>query len=123
MRAIRAKNTKPELLVRSAAHALGLRFRLYRDDLPGRPDLTFPSRKTVALVHGCFWHQHAGCKKSSLPKTNREFWKQKLDRNVERDLEVIQKLTELGWATHVIWECEVKNLAAASSLLRVIFSV
>src|SRR5579871_4774737 len=85
MRAVRAQDTYPELAVRRAAHRLGLRFRLYQRDLPGRPDLTFPRWRTIIFVNGCFWHQHAGCKKAVVPAKNRQFWRAKLRRNVERD--------------------------------------
>src|SRR5687768_16524426 len=85
MRRIRSRNMKPELIVRSVAHRLGYRFRLHRKDLPGKPDLVFVSRRKVIFVHGCFWHQHAGCIDSRLPKTNAAYWHPKLMRNVERD--------------------------------------
>src|ERR1700722_16046667 len=88
MRAVRAKDTTPELVVRKVAHKLGLRFRLYQGGLPGRPDLTFRKWRTVVFVNGCFWHQHSGCNKATIPNTNRPFWKAKLARNVERDQEV-----------------------------------
>jgi len=107
MRAVRGSNTKPELAVRRAAHALGLRFRLFRADLPGRPDLTFPKWRTVLFVNGCFWHQHHRCNRSRLPRVNRTFWKQKLKRNVERDKRNYDLLTKLGWRVLVIWECEL----------------
>src|SRR5690348_1853450 len=85
MRAVRGKNTKPELVVRSMAHAMGFRFRLHRHDLPGTPDLVFPGLRRVILVHGCFWHRHQGCSATTTPKDNDEFWAAKFRRNVERD--------------------------------------
>src|SRR5690242_19051103 len=85
MRRIRKRDTGPELRVRKAAHAVGGRFRLHRSDLPGTPDLTFPSRKLVIQVHGCFWHQHAECRLARTPRTRLEYWVPKLRRNVERD--------------------------------------
>jgi DNA mismatch endonuclease, patch repair protein len=109
MRAVHSTNTKPERLVRSAAHSLGLRFSLHRKELPGRPDLVFPKEKVIIFVNGCFWHQHVGCAKATLPKTNRKFWKQKLARNAVRDREIIAELRLAGWRVGVIWECETKN--------------
>lgn len=106
MRSIRKTDTRPELIVRRAAHALGFRFRLHRRDLPGTPDLVFPRRGKVILVHGCFWHQHPGCRFSRQPKTRPDYWPAKLARNVERDARVRQLLDEAGWQVMVIWECE-----------------
>lgn len=118
MQAVRAKNTKPELAVRAVAHRMGLRYRLHRADLPGKPDLVFPRWKTVVFVNGCFWHQHPGCKKTTIPKTNRAFWRAKLRGNIQRDREVRDKLTTLGWSFATIWECETGNPA----VLRVVLS-
>lgn len=109
MRAVKQKDSAPEMLVRSLCHQLGLRFRLHRRDLPGCPDLVFPKYKTCVFVHGCFWHQHPGCAKSSRPRTNIEFWDRKLDRNIVRDAEVRERLNELGWRVFTIWECQTKN--------------
>lgn len=106
---VRAKNTAPELATRRAAHALGLRFRLHRRDLPGTPDLVFPKLRTVVFVHGCFWHQHPGCRRAATPKTRREFWEPKLARNVERDIENSARLSGLGWRVATIWECETRQ--------------
>lgn len=113
MRAVRGKDTKPELAVRRAAHGLGLRFRLFRRDLPGRPDLTFPKWRAVIFVNGCFWHQHAGCSKGVLPKSNVTFWKTKLSDNILRDRRNRLKLQKQGWRVFVVWECDVKRLGAA----------
>jgi len=110
MSRIRGKDTRPELIVRRLAHGLGYRFRLHRRDLPGAPDMTFPSRKKVVFVHGCFWHQHPGCQYAYKPKSNVEFWKTKLAKNTKRDTCVLQKLREQGWSSLVIWECEISNL-------------
>lgn len=106
MRAIRNRDTKPELLVRKALHAAGFRYRLGGCGLPGRPDLVFPKYRTVVFVNGCFWHQHIGCKLAAMPKTNTEFWHKKLQANVHRDSEVMEKLSSLGWRVLVIWECQ-----------------
>lgn len=108
MRRIRGKDTVPEMIVRRAAHRLGLRFRLHRKDLVGTPDLVFPSRRTVVFVHGCFWHQHPGCVRASRSKTRPEYWRTKLERNVARDNKVQQELEAQGWRVIVIWECETR---------------
>lgn len=109
MRAIRSRDMKPELVVRKAAHALGYRFRLHRRDLPGKPDLTFASRRKVIFVHGCFWHQHQGCIDGRMPRSNAAYWRPKLLRNTARDSEHIAKLKAEGWKVLVIWECETKR--------------
>jgi DNA mismatch endonuclease (patch repair protein) len=109
MRAIRGKDTAPEKAVRSLVHALGYRFRLHRRDLPGKPDLTFPARRKVIFVHGCFWHCHA-CKAGLIPNTNRDFWIPKLRRNKLRDRANLKALDELEWDALVIWQCELNNL-------------
>jgi DNA mismatch endonuclease (patch repair protein) len=116
MRAVRGKHTKPELAVRRAAHALGLRYRLFRDDLPGRPDLTFPKWRTVLFVNGCFWHQHAGCPRSKLPRTNTEFWKSKLERNATRDRANYKRLAQQNWRVLILWECELAKANLAEIL-------
>lgn len=111
MRENRSKDTKPELAVRRLAHGMGYRYRLHRHDLPGRPDLVFPGRRKVIFVHGCFWHQHAdpACKSASLPKSNRDYWIPKLERNAARDAEHLASLAESGWDVLVLWECEVRG--------------
>ena len=108
MSRIRDRDTKPEMAVRRLVHVMGYRYRLHRRDLPGKPDLAFPGMKKAIFVHGCFWHQHEDtvCRKSSLPKTNQEFWLPKLRRNAERDAEQQAQLAVLGWDILVIWECE-----------------
>jgi DNA mismatch endonuclease (patch repair protein) len=106
---IRGKGTKPELLVRSAAHRLGYRFRLHVKYLPGRPDLVFRSRKVALFVHGCFWHRHEGCPHCYDPKSNIEFWNQKFNKNVVRDQRVRMGLEGMGWRVAIIWECETAN--------------
>ena len=106
---IRAKDTKPEMAVRRLIHSLGYRYRLHRKDLPGQPDLVFSSRRKLVFVHGCFWHQHT-CKGAHLPKSNRSYWKPKLERNRARDAEHLKVLTSMGWKCIVVWECELKHL-------------
>jgi DNA mismatch endonuclease (patch repair protein) len=109
MARIPSKDTKPELAVRSLVHSLGYRFRLHRKDLPGKPDLVFPSRKKVIFVHGCFWHQHddPACLDGRKPKSNSIFWDAKLQRNIIRDAAAQKALHEAGWKVLVIWECKV----------------
>lgn len=110
MRLIRAKDTKPELAVRSALFALGYRYRLHYAKLPGKPDLAFPSRRKAIFIHGCFWHRHAGCKKTRLPKSRLEYWEAKFAANVTRDSKNQAALLALGWRFMVVWECELHDL-------------
>ncbi|TIP49790.1 MAG: DNA mismatch endonuclease Vsr [Mesorhizobium sp.] len=117
MSAIGPKDTKPEQIVRQLLHRQGYRFLLHRKDLPGRPDIVFPGRRKVIFVHGCFWHRH-GCRNSVLPRTRREWWGAKLDRNVERDEAALARLKELGWSPLVIWECEVGDRESLTQLLQ-----
>lgn len=109
MSMIKGKNTKPEILVRSVCHELGLRYRLHRKDLPGKPDLVFPKHRLCLFVHGCFWHRHPGCKYAYTPKSRLDFWLPKLAKNVERDLDAQQALIARGWKVVIIWECHTKN--------------
>jgi DNA mismatch endonuclease (patch repair protein) len=109
MARVRAKDTKPELVVRRLAHGLGYRFRLHRRDLPGSPDLVFPSRNKVVFAHGCFWHRHPACHKASTPKTRRDFWQTKFNQNVDRDIRKEIQLMAAGWEVLVIWECETRE--------------
>lgn len=112
MRAVKSKDTKPEMLVRRALHKAGYRYRLHRKDLPGKPDLTFPGRRKIIFVHGCLWHQHADCRHASRPASNREYWDAKLDRNVARDRRSINALHDMEWDCLTVWECETKNMDA-----------
>lgn len=118
MAQVKSKNTTPEMLVRRAAHAMGLRYRLHRDDLPGRPDLVFPKRKTAVFVNGCFWHSHPGCSRARVPLSNRVYWTRKLDRNVQRDSDNTRLLRKAGWRVIVIWECETKDGQKLAGILR-----
>lgn len=113
MRAIRSKNTKPEMAVRSLIHRLGYRYRLHRSDLPGKPDLVFPALHKVVFVHGCFWHSH-GCKSGLIPNTNQDFWLPKLNQNKMRDRKNLKALSNLGWSSLVIWQCELKDSSSLS---------
>lgn len=118
MARIRGKDTRPELRVRSAAHALGLRFRLHRRDLPATPDLVFPKRRIALLVHGCFWHRHEGCRKAYTPKSRVPFWENKFAENVARDARKQAALAEDGWTPVVIWECETDDPTQLTEILR-----
>lgn len=109
MRAVRSKDTTPELIVRRLVHSLGFRFRLHRKDLPGSPDLVFPSRRKVIFVNGCFWHGHDCPRGARQPKTNAEYWAAKVARNRERDRQAAQELLGAGWEVSTLWECELKD--------------
>jgi DNA mismatch endonuclease (patch repair protein) len=111
MAAIRGKDTKPEMIVRSLTHRMGYRFRLHRKGLAGKPDLVFPGRRKVVFVHGCFWHQHPRCRYATRPATRPEFWAAKLDGNRERDWRVCRTLRRQGWEVLVVWECQTRHLA------------
>ena len=108
MSKIRSRDTKPELIVRKIAHRLGYRFRLHRTDLPGKPDIVFPGRMKIILVHGCFWHKHRCCFGDPVPATNPEYWKQKRTDNVKRDKRTQRELRLLGWKILVVWECQTR---------------
>lgn len=107
MSRIRSTDTKPEMLVRSMLHKAGYRFRLHRKDLPGKPDITLPGRHKAVFVHGCFWHQHPGCREGRLPRSHQDYWMPKLERNCARDSKVREQLQQAGWDVMVVWECEV----------------
>jgi len=117
MSQIKAKDTRPELVVRSLLHRLGYRFRLHRDDLPGTPDIVLPKYNTVIFVHGCYWHRHSACKYAYTPKSRVDFWQAKFDENVARDKRARRALQELGWKVHVVWECETGDLDALAQRL------
>ncbi len=112
MRAVKGKDTAPELAVRRLLHARGYRYRLHRRDLPGNPDLTFPARRKVIFIHGCFWHGH-DCKRGArTPKTNTDYWAAKIARNVARDRRCLDDLAREGWQACVVWECEIADAEA-----------
>ena len=109
MSRIRKTGSKAELLVRRIAHGLGYRFRINRPDLPGTPDIVFPRLRKVVFVHGCFWHQHEGCRLANLPRTRESYWLPKLARTKARDSESILRLQDVGWTVLVVWECETAD--------------
>ncbi|MBV1706969.1 MAG: DNA mismatch endonuclease Vsr [Hyphomicrobiales bacterium] len=108
MAGIRSRNTRPELAVRHALHAMGFRYRLHMRELPGKPDMAFPGRRAAVFVHGCFWHGH-DCPLFRAPSTRPEFWRVKIDRNRARDATVRKQLAEAGWRALTIWECALKG--------------
>jgi DNA mismatch endonuclease (patch repair protein) len=122
MSRVRQRDTSAEIAVRSALHRLGYRFRLHRRDLPGSPDIVMPRHRTVIFVHGCFWHRHAGCRRTTSPKTNTAFWLAKFAANVERDARKGAELEALGWRVIVIWECETKDAGRLEVAIRNAFA-
>ena len=116
MSRIKGKNTKPEELVRKYLFSQGFRYRKNDKRLPGSPDIVLPKYKTVIFVNGCFWHGHEGCKNFVWPKSNEEFWKNKIETNIARDKKKTQVLEELGWRVIVVWECELKNFCKEETL-------
>ena len=110
MAKVHSANTTPEVRIRKLLHSMGYRFRLYRRDLPGNPDIVLPKYKTVIFVHGCFWHGCPTCKKAKIrPVANAEYWNKKLDRTMEHDKSNVTALEQMGWQVVVIWECETKK--------------
>jgi len=109
MSRVKGRDTRPELAVRSLLHHHGFRFRLHRKDLPGCPDIVLPRHRKIVFVHGCFWHGHKKCRRSSRPTTNTEFWNAKIDANISRDKKAIGRLRRTGWSVLVVWECELRD--------------
>lgn len=105
MSAIKGVDTRPEILVRKLLFASGFRFRLHSKKLPGKPDVVLSKWRAVVFVHGCFWHQHRGCRRAVMPSSRSEYWLPKLRRNVERDAEEIASLRSAGWRVCIVWEC------------------
>lgn len=122
MAAIKGKDTKQEVMVRKFLFSKGLRYRLNSRKLPGSPDIVLKKYKTVIFVDGCFWHGHEGCKYFRLPKSNTLFWKAKITRNIERDMETTQALKDFGWKVIRIWECELRNKSSREAALNKLFN-
>ena len=120
MSQIRSKNTKPEEIVRKFLFSKGFRYRKNDKKLPGKPDIVLPKYKTIIMVNGCFWHKHEGCKYFVWPKNNAEFWKEKINRNIERDYINQLELRNLGWKVIIVWECELKKAVREERLERLI---
>lgn len=120
MSAIKGRDTTPERTVRSWLHRSGLRFRLNVPRLPGSPDIVLPRYSTVIFVHGCFWHRHQGCRFSTIPKSNREFWKAKFRKNSARDRRVANALADAGWRVEVVWTCQLseRRISALATRIR-----
>lgn len=117
MRAVKGKNTAPELLVRKLVFSLGFRYRLHGSHLPGKPDIYFPQRKKAIFVHGCFWHGHSCKRGNRMPTTNNTYWQNKIEKNKIRDKKTLTLLSEAGWSTLVIWECDLKNISTLTDLI------
>ena len=118
MRAVKSRNTQPEMTVRRLVHSMGYRYRLHRKDLPGKPDLAFISRRKAIFVHGCFWHGHDCPRGSREPKTNRDYWIPKIAKTRERDKTTMERLRKMDWKALVIWECEMKDAQRLEKRLR-----
>jgi DNA mismatch endonuclease (patch repair protein) len=118
MSRIRSKNTKPEWVVRRLVHSMGFRYRLHKRDLPGNPDLVFPSRQKVIFVHGCFWHLHGRCRMARMPKSKVDFWKPKLEGNHKRDDRNRRQLRKAGWEVLTLWECQVHDSQALQERIK-----
>ena len=109
MRRVRSRDTTPEITVRSLLHRLGFRFRLHRNDLPGKPDVVLPKHNTAIFIHGCFWHRHENCSRATTPSTRQDYWLPKFQRTVERDKVNQDNLRRAGWKVIVVWECELRD--------------
>lgn len=116
MSRIRAKDTKPELLVRKYLFSKGVRYRVNVKDLPGKPDIVLPKYKTIIFIHGCFWHGHEGCRYFVIPKTRTEWWTEKIQKNQERDQQEHDALRQAGWNIMTIWECQLKPQKQSATL-------
>ena len=114
---IKCKDTTPEIVVRKLVYSMGYRYRIHANGLPGKPDLVFRSRRKVIFVHGCFWHQHNGCKDSHIPKSNVNYWGPKLKRTKKRDAMNLEKLISTGWDVLVIWACMLNDLRKVKKII------
>lgn len=118
MSRIKGENTSPELEVRRLIYSMGYRYRLHAKDLPGKPDIVFRGRRKVVFVHGCFWHQHKGCKEKHVPKSNLSYWKPKLEKTVKRDDENRRKLVRGGWEVLVVWNCYLSDIKKTKKMVK-----
>lgn len=123
MSRIRAKNTRPELIVRQYLFKEGFRYRIHQKNLPGHPDIVLKKYNTAILIHGCFWHQHPGCKLCRTPKTRQEYWIPKIERNLLRDEQNLIALKNLGWNVIIVWECELHKNKIAQTLANLVTQI
>jgi DNA mismatch endonuclease (patch repair protein) len=117
MAKVTGRNTKPEIAVRKLLWKMGFRYRLHDKNLPGKPDIVFSKKKKAIFVHGCFWHNHTGCKRATMPQSNADYWQEKIWRNVRRDRTNIAELESMRWQVLIVWECELKNVETLKSKL------
>ena len=117
MARVRGKDSKPEIAVRRCVHRLGYRYRLHCRNLPGSPDLVFPRLRKVIFVHGCFWHRHRGCPRTTMPRTRANYWATKFMANVKRDARVRGRLRRADWDVMIVWECQTLDLEALTAKL------
>lgn len=110
MARVSGKNTKPELIVRKLIHSMGFRFRIHKKTLPGKPDIVLVRHQKIILVHGCFWHGHKDCPRAARPTSNKKFWNNKLDANIQRDKRDRAELRKIGYSVLTLWECQIRNL-------------
>ncbi len=118
MRNVKGRDTLPERKARTALHRAGFRYRLHVSSLPGKPDIVLPKHRTVIFVHGCFWHRHIGCSRTTAPKRNADFWQDKFAANIKRDRRNARSLKQLGWRVYILWECVVANEKKLASFVR-----
>ena len=118
MRAVRSRDTKPEMIVRRLLHRLGYRYRLHKTDLPGKPDIVFSSRKKVIFVHGCFWHGHSCKRGNRQPESNADYWRAKIARNVDRFAKQLEELSNAGWEELTLWECQLQKEDSLKQMLK-----
>lgn len=123
MSRVKGKDTKPEEIVRKYLFSQGFRYRKNDKRLPGKPDIVLPKYKTVIFVNGCFWHKHEGCKYFVWPKSNSEFWKEKIESNIVRDKKQYEELQNAGWHVIIVWECELKKKQRMDTLERLVTEI
>ncbi len=123
MRAVKSKDTKPEMIVRKFLFSEGLRYSLHDKKLPGKPDIKLSKYKTLIQINGCFWHGHKDCSIYVMPKTNKEFWRTKIEKNISRDEKNISQLKQLGWNVIVLWECELKKKKRENTLTELVLKI